>query len=76
MRTWKTREREATTFKAKKTQELPGELIQTWVEGHGSLEVHTQAKQDSVLISKEMKIENNQKRTARNIKKAGREEGL
>lgn len=36
MRAWETREREGTTFKAKKPQELPGELIQMWVEGGGS----------------------------------------
>lgn len=36
MRTSEAREREVTTFKARKTQELPEELIQTWAEGGDS----------------------------------------
>lgn len=35
-RTSEAREREVTTFKARKTQELPEELIQTWAEGGDS----------------------------------------
>lgn len=50
VRICETREREVTAFKVKKTQELPGELMQTGAEGGGSWEMHTQAKQDSVVI--------------------------
>lgn len=69
MSTWEIRGREAATFKAKKPQELPGEPMQTWAEGGGSWEVHTQAKEESMLILKEKKIENNQKCTVSSIKK-------